>query len=303
LFGFYQGRPFQWESNLFYALTMFLFYLIITLNDFYVCRLFNKLSLFKFMNLAKTFNSALKNPKKALMFLKHRIFSFWGTSDFVPFVIMGRSRTGSNLLISYLNKHPNIFCEGEKFALHRGKDYKGCFSFVYGKQPKYIRAKGCKVFYYHPDGQPGGALQFLLGNSKMHVLHLKRRNILKVLVSHAVATRSRCWVNSKASAANSGVTLSPSQVQSDIDQTLKWEEIWGKAFREHRILDIYYEDLVSKPQETLNSISSFLNCPQLPDWGGAVLARQSSGELRERIHNYHELRTYFLNSKYIKYFD
>lgn len=255
------------------------------------------------MNFVTTLNSALRDPKKALLFLKHRIFSFWGTYDFVPFIIMGRSRTGSNLLISYLNKHPNIFCEGEKFASQCNHDYRGRYSSVYGKQPKYIRAKGCKVFYYHPDTQPGGALQYFLGDPRLHVIHLRRKNLLKVLVSHAVATRSKCWVNSKTSPENFGVTLSPAKVQIDIEQTLEWEEFWGNAYRGHPTLNIYYEDLISEPKDTLNSISSFLNCPQLLDWGEAALARQSSGELTDRILNYQELRTHFLNSEYIKYFE
>ena len=46
----------------------------------------------------------------------------FGHEDYVPFIVLTRSRTGSNLLVSFLNGHPDIFCEGEIFARMAGRD-------------------------------------------------------------------------------------------------------------------------------------------------------------------------------------
>ncbi len=71
-------------------------------------------------------------------------------SDFQRFIVLSRSRTGSNMLLSFLNSHPNIHAEGEVFNRLNGQNYQEILSRVFADQPPRILAKGFKIFYYHP---------------------------------------------------------------------------------------------------------------------------------------------------------
>mgnify|MGYP006437466411 CR=1 FL=1 len=60
-------------------------------------------------NIKQVLSQSIKNSKK-------RVLSIFDHENFTKFIVLSRSRTGSNLLISMLNSHPNISAEGEKFS-------------------------------------------------------------------------------------------------------------------------------------------------------------------------------------------
>lgn len=60
-----------------------------------------------------------------------------GQTDYTRFVIIGRSRTGSNFLRGLLNSHPNIVCKSEEYRGWDGKT-KGVLNPVDHLEKKYI---------------------------------------------------------------------------------------------------------------------------------------------------------------------
>ena len=89
-------------------------------------------------------------PMKAFRELSYLFFSLLGGYNYTPFVILSRSRTGSNMLVQYLNSHPHIRCEYETLGILDNRSGPALVKRIYSKQPFFTKAKGFKVFYYHP---------------------------------------------------------------------------------------------------------------------------------------------------------
>ena len=54
----------------------------------------------------------LRDPRRGVKRLDRFLAPILGRDDFTRFIVLSRSRTGSNLLASLLNSHPHAFVEG-----------------------------------------------------------------------------------------------------------------------------------------------------------------------------------------------
>src|SRR3989304_6361608 len=156
-----------------------------------------------------TIPSAIKNRARDLGLLP-------GHTDYTRFIILGRSRSGSNLLRGLLNGHSQAIVFEEMFkdpgkigwgldgypeggrALERFQ--KDVLHFlerdVYRKMPLDIKAVGFKIFYYHATGTSLEPVwTYLREHREVHVLHIKRRNILKTHLSRKRAALTDAWIN------------------------------------------------------------------------------------------------------------
>ena len=84
------------------------------------------------------------------MRLRYLILKILGHRNFKRFIVLSRSRTGSNMLISYLNSHPNIVAKGEALKRMNRKSASDILKEIYSNQPFWKKAVGFKIFYYHP---------------------------------------------------------------------------------------------------------------------------------------------------------
>ena len=134
--------------------------------------------------------------------------------DYQKFIIMGMPRSGSNFLASSLRSRKNIITYGELFSekSHDRRDIQWdtpgytateealmlrdsdpvafLESMVFKKMPTYVEAVGFKLFYHHAD-ENWECVWPYLKEQNLKVLHLKRRNYLKVRLSMSVAMRTR----------------------------------------------------------------------------------------------------------------
>lgn len=251
-------------------------------------------------------NKVIRHPDKAFRELGYRLLSIFGHSDFKHFVLLSRSRTGSNMLVSYLNSHPNIRMKGEIFGWLKGKNYKDILAKLFDKQPYYIKAIGCKIFYYHPHHYESNDIwDELISMSNLSVIHLKRRNILRTLVSRKIAGIQNVWV---AGSSNGGepdsskaVSFTMEELEKDFKQTRDWEKSGDEMFCKHPLLSVYYEDLVIDPQGVLGNIMDFLDVKDMQLT--TKQRRQNPERLRDLVINYDELKSAFSGSKWELFFD
>jgi len=103
----------------------------------------------------RTFHRVIGNPKIIFKKLGIKVLSRNGHYKYRRFIVLTRGRTGSNMLAK-----------------------------AYSMQPRYIYAKGFKIFYFHPkDNDPNNIRSDLGKFDDLLVIHLKRRNILRTLIS------------------------------------------------------------------------------------------------------------------------
>ena len=226
---------------------------------------------------------------------------------FTPFIVLTRSRTGSTLLISYLDSHSRIKAENEIFHRIRDNSYESILNQTFSKQPPSISAKGFKIFYYHPmDDKSGKLWDYLLSIENLHVIHLKRNNILRTIISRKIAGTQNVWsVREDTSKSHTfpkkTIELSVDEVENEIRYTRRLEDWGDERFKNHPLISIYYEDLVARPEETFRKILQFLGIAY--EKPRTDLIRQNPEAASELVVNYPELKAHFLNTEYSQYFN
>lgn len=226
--------------------------------------------------------------------------------NFKRFVVVTRSRTGSNLLMSYLNSHPEIVARGEVVQRLEGRDPRVVVSETLSRRPFGVRAKGFKLFYYHPlDAPDGGLWEYLERMRSLHVIHLRRRNLLRVLISREIAGREDIWIQQNGAPSRDGtdkaVTIPVERLEAGFIETRRWEQETERRFADHPFHEVYYLDLVSRPREAFRGVTDFLGLD--PVEPATSLRRQNPQSIRELLSNYDEARAAFAGTEWEAFFE
>lgn len=243
-----------------------------------------------------------------------------GHRNYTPFIILGRSRVGSNLLRGLLNAHRQISAYGEIFRDVTDLDWEHMGYFqtpktvtmlqedsakfirqkLFGRYPRYLKAVGFKIFYYH--AQNTGVWEYLQAETNLRVLHLKRKNILKTHLSRKKAAATDLWV--KTSHRQEGQTtfeLEYDECLNDFVRTRQWEQKFDAFFQSHPMLEIFYEDLAANRAQEMRRVEQFLGV----DFEAVQPStrKQSKAKLSETILNYDALKSRFAGLEWESFFE
>lgn len=276
---------------------------------------------------------------------------------YTRFIIRAGARTGSTMLVRALNSHPRVRCFGELFnaevdfvpfevegydnfsARDRSRRDAKPGSFlrerVFCEQPAPIRAVGFKLLYAQNWRFPG-LIERLAEDEALRVLHLRRRNLLRALVSWKIAEASDVWVAPReasiaaaltrpnalralrhplragaallrrlrlmSSLSNSRprVTLAQDECASMFRYVRAHEARSDEVFRGHASMTLFYEDLVERV-ELFDEVQSFLGVERASI--APAPRRQNPQPLRELLANYDELRAAFRGTEYAAFFE
>lgn len=225
--------------------------------------------------------------------MKNYLTRIFGQKSFHPFVVICHPRTGSNLLLSYLDDHPNIKARGEIFKALKGRSIKEIYSSFMHREASGVKAKGFKILYSHPeDGDPAELLRWIDGIPDMLIIHLTRSEKLSTLTSLEIAKQTDVWglrINEP------GISIEKKQIRIEKAAALKFlEEITAEEKRidaryqkRKSYLQITYEDLINDTEGILQSICQALNVPYTKM--RTKYKRSNPEDLRQLIANYAEL--------------
>ena len=233
--------------------------------------------------------------KKEVLKFKERLIrlrdDIFGDREYEKFIIVTRSRTGSNLLISLLNSHSQIFARGEIFRRLEGKSCDQIWKAFFRKRPSHLAFIGFKIFYYHPlDSDDKSVWDFIQDDKKIKNIHLKRRNILKTYVSREIAGKTDIWTNKKNKKiplSERRITVDLEDLKKEIDLTLQNQDDFGARFQNHDILDIWYEDLVKNKEKEMHRLFDFLGVEKQKV--ESSYKKQNKESLKDLIINYDEV--------------
>lgn len=248
----------------------------------------------------------IKNPRKVFHVLKYRILKKVGHREFKRFIVLARSRTGSNMLISFLNHHPNIYARGEIFRRLNGRDYKDILNSAFSKQPYYIKATGFKIFYGHPlDNKSCGIWNDLENMQGLYVIHLKRRNILRTLISRKLANTYGFWAKTNSGSYDTkkkkSIHFSVDELEKGFKRTRTLEDGGDRKFSNHPRMNIYYEDLVNDPEYEFRRIIDFLGLQYARP--KTTLKKQNPERACDLVANYEELKAAFDGTEWRMFFE
>jgi LPS sulfotransferase NodH len=176
-------------------------------------------------------------------------------------------------------------------------------------------AVGIKVLYYHVGeryGQKWGVdglpevMDFLKSQRDIRIIHLKRRNRLKSLTSMRVAAGTGKYLGTSdardETAKGDSVTihLAPDECEEEFRQIGRWEKRFDDAFQDHKILEVYYEDLVAERQAECDRILGFPGVSRRPLT--TRMTKQRKSTLSEVIENYDDLKRHFAETEWAGFF-
>lgn len=237
------------------------------------------------------------------------------------FLVLSRGRTGSNLLLSLLDDHPQLRMRGEVIGesvlrrpqQHARIEQRGAVAQVQrALQRSWTeKAVGIKVLYYQLEeayarewGVPdlGDVLPTLVQDSSIKVLHLKRRDRLRTLLSLKTAALTKEFLATGRTREQEPptLTLDPEECIAEFERIGQWEAAYGGHFQEHPVLDIHYEDLVADRAGQCQRITEFLEVS--PRRLRARTLQQAQRPPEQVIENYAEVQAALRGTAWVRYF-
>lgn len=209
---------------------------------------------------------------------------------------------------------------------------------VYRAHPPHVRTAGFKMFYYHltpeyfepppdhfyalhhlrdRDGRVSAAVRmrderptldtkfadtwhFLQRDKGLAVIHLKRRNMLETIVSLKVALKSNRWLSHDNPQPTMTVYVTPEECSRCFEALEAFAAEADRSFREHRKLDVDYEDLVENRDDTLSRLFTFLQVQSQAV--STRLRKQITRPASTIVENYDELSRHFKDTRWAMFF-
>ena len=222
--------------------------------------------------------------------VKKTNYSIFGNDDYKKFIIITHARTGSNLLMSYLDSHNRIEAKGELFRNLQGKSSLELWNNFFSKKNKKVNNVGFKLFYSHPfHTTDRDVWKFILEDPDIRIIHLVRENKLRLYVSSLIARKTSKWTrksNNKISLAEKQIEIDFDSFCSRLDKIREYENQTRINFKNHQFLEISYEELVSDKKNTMSRVFEFLQVKTSKF--KSDYKKQNSETLRDLILNYDE---------------
>lgn len=250
---------------------------------------------------------AVKRPVWSVRLAAFHAGRIFGGRDYQRFVILGHARTGSNLLRSLLEDHPAVYVLNEKVGALRGRTIEEASAGIYRRMPPWIKAVGFKLFYYHPlDGDAAAARRWFRALPGMKVIHLRRRNLLRTIVSREIARQTSQWADvgrseSRESRDKRQVSFTASDLEERFRRIRRWERECPAEFGACPVLDVCFEELAADQDGQMRRVFDFLGL----EGGWAVktsFRRQNPEPVRALVANFDELAAAFAGTEWAAYF-
>ena len=248
------------------------------------------------------------------------------------FVILAAPRTGSTMVESMLNSHPDAVVgsellndvlteqDGEIFwpkksahherVLHdrelarlRREDPVAFLSAIGDvARSEGYRVFGFKMLYAH-GSHSSTATEYLASLPNLRLIHLKRRDRLRRFVSLKRAMTSGVWTlrqEEDRALEKPPMELDFDECVEDFENIAKAEREYDEFFFRQSILEIYYEDLVADLDALSRRIQEFLTLP--PRKLQVPTRRMGGGSPRDAIANYDEMASRFADTEWADQF-
>ncbi len=266
--------------------------------------------------------SVTRTTMRAYHTLRHQVRDSGllpASADYTRFLCVGNPRTGSTLLMRSLNNHSRIIGYGEivkdvdRYPGHYHEFGNGEAIFrrdpaafletrVFCKYPPDVEAVGFKIFYHHAprDTAWGRAVwNYLLDQPDLKILHLKRRNLLKVFLSRKQAGRSGEYIK-YSNGAKDTMALDPDEAGIFFEQMRASEMEYDALLGGRPLFEVVYEEMTRDYGAVMRGIQSFLGVDYEDINPGTE--KRPSRSLSSQIENYTELKAHFLGSPWESFF-
>ena len=235
----------------------------------------------------------------------NNIFSRKKGYQYRKFLIVGLPRSGTTLLHTYLNNHPDIWSHGETdiTTFQDPEQIKNLFS----PYPANIKAVGAKILL--PAGGNFEVERIIkdLDDSEHppNYIFLYRENLLRWYISLKIAERTHQWSvsdNQKAIPLHlKQIEVDTKNLIQDFNQAQQNIVCYKKLFHKRREMVISYEELVHNPEVKLLEVQEFLGVH--PVKLKSLLKKQNPELLPRLVLNFKEVTEVLRRTSYEKFLE
>lgn len=210
-------------------------------------------------------------------------------------IVLSAGRSGSSLLVNYLNSNRQIHCHGEVlnsgheiYGTTEGKTRKELIrhvaSFFQKRDATYVGAKFLTHQFDELEITVSDVLEVL---RRPKVIALYRRSLLETYVSLLIAQETDTWYSTDV-INNISVTLDLARFHEFAEvQRQRWQNSMREVSRLCSFVCVSYEDLISNRRASSDRIFAFLDIPSTTVHSESL--RQNPGTLKSKISNYDSL--------------
>jgi hypothetical protein len=246
--------------------------------------------------------------------LKH--LSNQNNENYPKFIILAHYRTGSTLLASLLNCHPQVFCDNEILLKFLHSNFNkvlfpnlyivGKFlrkkNTLYGFDLKLYQLQKLNICLADQEYQ-----DFLLNlyQNNWKILYLKRQNLLRQEISSLIAHERKIWFyHSDGKYIEKPIFIDPQKLFDDMLKSEKIITLEKKCLSKIPHLEIIYEDdLLSSEQhqKTMDKVFKYLDLDSTKIHTN--YKKTSADNLRDDIINYDEVVDFIRQTQYAHFLE
>ena len=222
-------------------------------------------------------------------------------------VIYGTDRSGTRLLLNLLNKSHLVQIEGELLS-HSLKIDDPVHKIKEAELESKAHVFGFKLLTYQllmRFEDPEKFLKYLLSDD-YKIIHLRRRNIVRIAISNINARQNGKFHYKKMEAHDINRY---SKIKIDIKKLFRWikfaelnHERENEILQDIPVLSLFYEDDLSEEQFHKRTVEKVCNYIDIPSYRtSAKTVKNIPVELPDYIENFNELKEALRNTKYYEY--
>jgi len=218
------------------------------------------------------------------------------------FVIYHEARTGSTMLQTGLNSHPDIFCGVEIFHHIYAKDYLNAIIDIRSE-----KAAGFKLQHYQAKSDMSGVdhdssheltdVRDVLVDQRYKIIRPIRKNKLEQYVSVMVAFETGRW---HLFPICKHTSVPYTKIHFDSNDFKKWyhgvvegtdSDLNDTSLSQLERLDVFYEDMVNNWSDTIKSVTDFLDVRHIDS--KPITKKVRLGKLSDWVENYEEAIAFY----------
>ena len=228
-------------------------------------------------------------------------------TQYRKFLLLTSPRSGTHMLKSSLDAHPNIVCLTEMFNpdyIRKQFDYDDSMpatqvleKYIYKDYEPEVKAVG---FCLHRFGAAFGnwpnLWNILKENKDISVVSLSRENLLRRYLSVQLQQ-----IKNLDAADLKPISFDPEKLLEDFTMQRKKVDEFNLKFSDHRLINVTYEQLCTNYEETMDKLQEFLEVPAVALKPGT--GRRKNPPISDFVVNYNDLKQKFANTEWSKFFD
>lgn len=223
------------------------------------------------------------------------------------FLLLTSPRSGTHMLKSSLDAHPNVVCLTEMF----NPDYiQGKYGYddsmpapqvlekyIYKDYEPEVKAVG---FCLHRLGARFGnwpnLWNILQNTDGLYVISLRRENLLRRYLSVQLQQ-----IRNLDSSQLKPISFEPEKLLEDFNRQRKKVAEFNQRFSDHPTINVTYEQLCEDYEGTMKKLQDFLGVPVVELKPGT--GKRNNPPISDFVVNYNELKQKFANTEWAAFFD